>query len=141
MGAIFNTPGTLKLIQTLSDTFTNGFETATQDAGLIHDLDPVNHIAGFGFCAQYGLVATGNGAGTINSHWARWLNHFDVNGGNAVRTAMAAALRDPKKYEAIEFFVFQDANFSLTATDHLNPSGKYSLIVTARTPTYDRLPP
>jgi hypothetical protein len=140
MGAIFNTQGTLAIIDILSTTFTQNFAATATNAGLIHDLDPATGMSSFGFCGKYRLVATGPGAGTINSHFARWLNHFDVNGGNAVRTAMVGALHDTAKYEAIEFFVCPDANFSLTATDYLNSDGMYSLIVTARTPTYDLLP-
>jgi hypothetical protein len=140
MGAIFNTQGTLAIIDILSTMFTQNFAAAAANATLIHDLDPANHLASFGFCGKYHLIATGPGAGTINSHWAKWLNHYDVNGGNAVRTAMVGALQNTAKYSAIEFFVCPDTNFSLTATDYLNSDGMYSLIVTAKTPTYDLLP-
>src|SRR5258705_9035739 len=103
MGAIFNTPGTQQLIGLLSNTFTQNFTATAANAALIHDLDPATGMASFGFCGKYHLVATGTGAGTINSHWATWLAHFDSHGGNPARTAMANALRNPNKYKAIVF--------------------------------------
>jgi hypothetical protein len=140
MGAIFNTQGTLAIIHILSTKFTQNFSATATDAGLINDLDPATGMSSFGFCGKYRLVATGPGAGTINSHFAKWLNHYDVNGGNAIRTAMVGALRNTAKYSAIEFFVCPDTSFSLHCTDYLNSDGMYSLVVTAKTPTYDLLP-
>jgi hypothetical protein len=139
MGSIFNTPGTQMLIGVLSTTFTQNFTATAANATLIHDLDPTTGMASFGFCGKHHLVATGPGAGSINSHWATWLAHFDSHGGNSVRTAMANALRNTAKYEAIEFFAVPDTSFSLTASDHDNGHGKFSLMVLARTPTWDRL--
>ena len=143
MGAVFNTPGTRTLIGLLSDKFTEEFTATARDAGLIDDLDPAtSRMDTNGFCGKYHLVATGPGAGTINRHWEVWLNHFDAHGGDLVRSEMAKALRNAvkdKRYNAIEFFAVPDTNFSLSTTDHDNGDGTLSLVVLARTPTWDRM--
>ena len=140
MGAIFNTAGTQTLIDLLSNMFTLNFTTTAANTSLVNDLDPATGMASFGFCGKWHLVATGTGAGTINSHWATWLAHFDSHGGNAVRTAMANALRNTAKYKRIVFFAVPDSTFSLSATDYDDGDGKFLLIVLAKTPTWDHLP-
>jgi hypothetical protein len=136
MGSIFNTPGTLAIINLLSTTFTQNFATAAANPGLINDLEPASLISSYDFAKKYGLV-TGNAA--VDAHWKVWLDYFDLNGGDIVRAAMLSALENPK-YEAIEFFAFQDTSFVPSASAHKNKNtGKHSLIVSVKTPTYDQL--
>jgi len=140
MGAIFNTSGTLTIIDLLSSTFTENFSATATNAALISDLANTANISSWHFANAYGLVATGPGSGSVNLHWKVWLDYFDGHQGDQVRAAMAAALSGYNKYEAIEFFAYQDdASFVPSVSDHLNNTGKYSLIVTVKTPTYDQL--
>jgi hypothetical protein len=68
------------------------------------------------------------------------MDYFDQNGGDLVRAAMLSALENTTKYEAIEFFASQDTNFVPSTSGHKNKNtGKYSLIVSVKTPTYDQL--
>jgi hypothetical protein len=142
MGAIFNSQGTRAIIELLGKTFTDGFSGAAGNSNLISDLaTSTQTLPSYQFATNYNLLATGSGSNSINAHWKVWLDYFDDHGGDAVRGAMAAALKTPNKYEAVEFFVYQDATFLPLVSDQKNKgSGKHSLIVTVRTPTYDQLP-
>jgi hypothetical protein len=142
MGSIFNTPGTQQIINVLSTTFTTNFAKTATDANLIADLDPSSsNLSSNDFATKYSLTASGGGSASINAHWKIWLDYFDDNGGDLVRSAMAAALRNTARYEAIEFFTSQDTIFAPSVVHHKNKnSGKHSLIVSVKTPTYDQLP-
>jgi hypothetical protein len=135
MGSIFNTQGTLEIIDLLSRKFTWGFTSAAADTTLIARLDPSSGMQSHDVASHHGLVPSTPGA---DPRWARWLKFFDANGGMAARKVMADALRNTGRYEAIEFFAVPDPSFVVSTADVLNTAGtKYSLVVHVRTPTID----
>jgi hypothetical protein len=151
MGALFNTPGTLAIIQILSQAFQRtNFQSNRANVDFVNDLGDLD-LSSYEFATMYDLVATGFGSSTVNAHWKKWLDYFDANGGVVatasvpvpIRTKMSDACKNiPIAYSGIEFFAIPAAVFQVSPTsdfaDKKNP-GQYTLIITVETPTYDQL--
>jgi len=102
MGGIFNTPNTMRLLETLNLMFQKAaFHTSAANAGLVNDLADVKNVPSRIFAERYGLLL---GNATYDEKWMQWLDIFDNKGGGASRKAMASALTRTTRYSGIEFF-------------------------------------
>ena len=142
MGAVFNTPGTLELISLLSRVFTHNFTAASNNVALKRALADKGPTSSHGVASAHGFAPS---SGNLNRRWKKWLDLLDgqIAEGNRVRDEILGALNNPGKYESIEFFAVPDSSTTIRVSfsDLLNPAtGKYSLVVTARTQTIDNLP-
>jgi hypothetical protein len=146
MGGLFNTPGTLAILQVLNVAYQgDNFTTLSGDTGHITDLGtPVGTLSSFNFCRKYRLIPTD---GNVEANWKKWLSYFDGANdvANTTRQSMVTALKDAK-CSGIEFFAVPTASgttsgFNVT-TSQLNDqqhAGMYTLIITAFTPTMDQI--
>ncbi len=145
MGGLFNSPNTMLLLENLNGAFQKkAFTQAANNQGLIDDL---TNLASKDIADKYGLN-TG-----IDSYdhqlWYQWLDIFDKNGGDKVLAAMANALSHAKTpdinqhiFSGIEFFAVPAKGKTMTVHDtsvlqDQEQNGKWTLIVTVETPTYD----
>ena len=96
MGGIFNTPGTLAIIQVLNQAHERtNFRTLSNDAGYIHDLQTsVGTLSTYNLCVKHRLITVDP---TFNNRWNTWLNYFDAHGGGNIRNQMASALRGQQR--------------------------------------------
>jgi hypothetical protein len=149
MGALFNTPGTLAIIQVLSQAFQRAAFQINR-ANFANDLGDLG-LSSYQFAAIYDLIATGPGSTAVNRHWNKWLDHFDAHGGVVptalvpvpIRTQMSQACQNtPIPYSGIEFFAVPASAFQVQPTSNLadeESPGQYTLVITVQTPTYDQL--
>ncbi len=141
MGALFNTPGTLAIMQALSTAY-QGKKFIAFSKNATHKSDLVSNMASYDFAVKYGLVVTGRGSSSINSHWQAWLDYFDANDNVGVRQDMANTLNAPGRYTGIEFFAVPATQFNVQQprdfADTKYP-GMFTRIITLETPTYDNL--
>jgi hypothetical protein len=122
MGAIFNTPGTIAILQFLNHhydpTQPNGFALARRN-GEHHILrNKTSYTTSYNCARQLGLDHP-----TYTARWKTWLDQLDKYyqtadgdfGGHLVRTMMADALDDTKHLNCngIEFFAVPAAKFKV----------------------------
>ena len=144
MGAYFNTPGTLQILQLLNNHFADAnfqnqvVPNANQYSADLQDTT----VSSATFCTKYKLMPADK---NVVQHWKKWLNYFDAhdtNTGNATRIAISNAINDAN-CTGIEFYAVPNKQWGgATPTkfdDNVN-AGKYMLIITVMTPTYDKLP-
>ena len=139
MGGIFNTPNTMRLLETLNLMFQKAaFDTSAANAGLVNDLADPKNVPSRTFAERYGLLL---GNATYDEKWMQWLDIFDSKGGGASRKAMASALTRKTRYSGIEFFAIPAKSFKVLKTFDFpdQETGLNSLIVSVETPTYDIL--
>ncbi len=139
MGGIFNTPNTMRLLETLNLMFQKAaFDTSAANAGLVNDLADAKNVPSRTFAERYGLLL---GNATYDEKWMQWLDIFDSKGGGASRKAMASALTRKTRYSGIEFFAIPAKSFKVLKTFDFpdQETGLNSLIVSVETPTYDIL--
>ena len=139
MGGIFNTPNTMRLLETLNLMFQKAaFDTSAANAGLVNDLADAKNVPSRTFAERYGLLL---GNATYDEKWMQWLDIFDSKGGGASRKAMASALTRKTRYSGIEFFAIPAKSFKVLKTFDFpdQETGLNSLIVSVETPTFDIL--
>jgi hypothetical protein len=139
MGGIFNTPNTMRLLETLNLMFQKAaFHASAANAGLVNDLADAKNVPSRIFAERYGLLL---GNATYDEKWMRWLDIFDSKGGGASRKAMAGALTSTARYSGIEFFAIPAKSFKVLKTFNFpdQETGLNSLIVSVETPTFDIL--
>lgn len=139
MGGIFNTPNTMRLLETLNLMFQKAaFDTSAANAGLVNDLADAKNVPSRAFAERYGLLL---GNATYDEKWMQWLDIFDSKGGGASRKAMASALTRKTRYSGIEFFAIPAKSFKVLKTFDFpdQETGLNSLIVSVETPTFDIL--
>jgi hypothetical protein len=152
LGAIFNSPGTLRLIALLNNTytratFTNLQNQGNQQASLTNaaiDTPTLVQMAAFNF--------TDNDP-NVNRRWLNWLKYLDgqmqtylgttQSCGMWVRNIIAQGLNDPS-CSGVEFFAVPGPAFQVTVPAPQVPDSehnftKHTLIVTVQTLTVDQL--
>jgi hypothetical protein len=139
MGGIFNTPNTMRLLETLNLMFQKAaFDASAANAGLVNDLADSKNVPSRTFAERYGLLL---GNATYDEKWMQWLDIFDSKGGGVSRKAMASALTRKTRYSGIEFFAIPAKGFKVLKTFDFpdQETGLNSLIVSVETPTFDIL--
>src|SRR5271170_1618674 len=136
MGGIFNTPNTMRLLETLNLMFQKAaFDTSAANAGLVNDLADAKNVPSRIFAERYGLLL---GNATYDEKWMQWLDIFDSKGGGVSRKAMASALTRKTRYSGIEFFAIPAKSGKVLISYHFHDqeTGLRTPIVSVETPTY-----
>jgi hypothetical protein len=150
VGAIFNTPGTIKILNFLNKHYAPGAKfnhaRSTGEYKILRDF--ATYPSSYSCAVKLGLEDT---SASINARWKLWLDYLDSqsqdfsNAGQLVREMMADAL-DPAvepSCDAIEFFAVPASSFSVeypapTIPDPNNPNN-YAAEIIVETNTIDTM--